>query len=71
MNPYIYIIIAMVAVLGGAIGFLLRKRSYETKVGSAKEVARRLIEEAEKKVEILKKEVLLQAKEKFYQEGRI
>lgn len=68
MNPYIYIIIAMVAVLGGAIGFLLRKRSYETKVGSAKEVARRLIEEAEKKVEILKKEVLLQAKEKFYQE---
>jgi ribonuclease Y len=58
----------MVAVLGGAIGFLLRKRSYETKVGSAKEVARRLIEEAEKKVEILKKEVLLQAKEKFYQE---
>jgi len=68
LNPYIYIIIAMVAVLGGAIGFLLRKRSYETKVGSAKEVARRLIEEAEKKVEILKKEVLLQAKEKFYQE---
>ena len=68
MNPYIYLIIGIVVILGGAIGFLLRKRFYEAKVGSAKEVARRLIEEAEKKVEILKKEALLQAKEKFYQE---
>jgi len=68
LNPYIYLIIGIVVILGGAIGFLLRKRFYEAKVGSAKEVARRLIEEAEKKVEILKKEALLQAKEKFYQE---
>ncbi len=68
MNPYIYLIIGVVVILGGAIGFLLRKRFYEAKVGSAKEVARQLIEEAEKKVEILKKEALLQAKEKFYQE---
>jgi ribonuclease Y len=56
------------AVLGGIIGFLLSKRYSEGKVGAANEVAKRLIEDAEKEAEILKKEALLQAKEKFYQE---
>jgi ribonuclease Y len=63
-----YIIIAIVAVLGGFIGFLIRKRFSEARIVSAKEVAKRLIEEAEKKAEILKKEALLQAKDAFYQE---
>jgi ribonucrease Y len=63
-----YIIIAIVAVLGGFVGFLIRKRFSEARIVSAKEVAKRLIEEAEKKAEILKKEALLQAKDAFYQE---
>jgi len=50
------------------IGFLIRKRFSDARIGSAKEVANHLIEEAEKKAEILKKEALLQAKDKFYQE---
>ena len=61
-------VVSVIALLGAVIGFLLRKRFYDARIGSAKEVAQRLIEEAEKRVEILKKEALLQAKDKFYQE---
>src|SRR5512143_2429929 len=64
---YVIVVIAA-ALLGGVIGFLLKKRFSEAKMGSAQEVARRLMEEAEKQAEILKKEALLQAKDKFYQE---
>ena len=69
LDQYTYIIIIIViAILGGVIGFLIRKRFSEARIVSAKEVAKRLIEEAEKKAEMLKKEALLQAKDKFYQE---
>jgi len=69
LNSSSYIIVALVvAFLGGIIGYLVRKRLYEAKISSAKEVARRLVEEAEKRAEILKKEALLQTKDKFYQE---
>jgi ribonuclease Y len=62
------ILISISAILGGVIGFLIRKRFSDARIGSAKEVAKQLIEEAEKRAEILKKEALLQAKDKFYQE---
>lgn len=69
LSTGIYVIIVLgVAFLGGLLGFLLRKRFYDLKIGRAKEVAAHLIEEAEKEAEILKKEALLQAKDKFYQE---
>ena len=61
-------IVWSVGCLAGLIGFLLRKRFSEAKIGSAEEAAKRLIEEAEKKAEIIEKEALLKAKEKFYQE---
>ncbi|MBM4348812.1 MAG: ribonuclease Y [Deltaproteobacteria bacterium] len=64
---YIILILGM-ALLGGIVGFLVNKRYSEAKIGAAKEAAKRLIEEAEKKSEILKKEALLQVKDKFYQE---
>jgi ribonuclease Y len=64
-----YILITLLCVfLGGVIGFLVRKRYLEAKIGTAKEASNRIIEEAEKRAEILKKEALLQAKDKFYQE---
>jgi ribonuclease Y len=64
-----YILICTVLILmGGAVGFLVRKRFSEAKIASAKEVAKHIIEEAEKEADILKKEALLQAKDKFYQE---
>jgi len=64
-----YVILILIsAILGVVIGFLVRKRFSDVRIGSAKEVAQRLIEEAEKKAEILKKEALLEVKDKFYQE---
>ena len=61
-------IVSVIALLGGVIGFLVRKRFSEARIVSAREVAKRLIEEAEQKAEILKKEALLQVKDKLYQE---
>lgn len=67
LETYI-IIVCVIAFLGGVVGFLVRKRFSEASIVSAKEVAKRLIEEAEQKAEMLKKEALLQAKDQFYQE---
>jgi len=65
----LYIIMcAIIAVLGGIAGFLVRKRFSKARIVSAKEAAKHIIEEAEKEADILKKEALLQTKEKFYQE---
>ena len=69
LSGEMYIVaICIVALLGAVVGFLVRKKFAETKIVSAKEAARRVVEEAEQKAEILKKEALLQAKDKFYQE---
>jgi ribonuclease Y len=62
------IAISCVALLGGLAGFLLRKRFYDIRIGSATEAVKELIAEAEKKAEIIKREALLQAKDKVYQE---
>lgn len=62
------LIVSIIASLGIVIGFLIRKRYVESKIGAANEIARRIIEEAEKEAEIIKKEALLQAKDQFYQE---
>ena len=62
------IICTIVALLGGVIGFLVRKRFSEARIASAEEAAKRIVEDAEKEADILKKEALLQAKDKFYQE---
>ncbi|MGB9629380.1 MAG: ribonuclease Y [Thermodesulfobacteriota bacterium] len=69
LSVEMYIIICLVvAFLGGAIGFLVRKRFSEARIVSAKEVAKRIIEEAEKKAEMIEKEALLKTKDKLYQE---
>lgn len=68
----LYVVLVLcITFLGGIIGFLLSKRYSEAKIGAAREVAKRLIEEAGKEVEILKKEALLQAKDKFYHEKAV
>jgi ribonuclease Y len=58
----------IVAVLGGIVGFLLRKRFSEARIVTAREAAKHIVEEAEKEADILKKEALLQTKDKLYQE---
>lgn len=65
----IYILtISIVAIIGVILGYLLRKRFLETRMTSTQELAKRIVEEAEKKAEIIKKEALLQAKDRLYQE---
>lgn len=62
------IIVSVIAFLGGIIGFLIKKRSHQRRIGSAEKVAQSIIEEAEKKAEILYKEALIQAKDTFFQD---
>jgi len=69
LSAELYIMICtVVAVLGGIAGFLLRKRFSEARIVSAREVAKHIVEEAEKEADILRKEALLQTKDKLYQE---
>ena len=60
----IAIICAVVGIaLGVVIGFLIRKKVGEAKIGSAEEEAVRILDEAKKQAESSKKEALLEAKE--------
>ena len=65
MSPIIYVIAT--AVIVAAITWFLavayRKKSYESKIGSAEEKSREIIDEALKVAETKKKEALLEAKE--------
>jgi len=55
-----------VGVVGGAIGYLVRKNIAEGKIATAEETANRIVQEAEKTGEAKKKEVLLEAKEEIH-----
>lgn len=55
-----------VGVVGGAIGYLVRKNIAEGKIGTAEETAIRIIQEAEKTGEAKRKECLLEAKEEIH-----
>ncbi len=53
---------------GSFIGFLIRKNIAEAKIGSAEQQAQKIIDEGEKAAETLKKEALIEAKEKILKE---
>jgi ribonuclease Y len=64
----LFIVISSVsAFIGLLIGFLGRKKFAESRLKAAETTGQKIIEEAEKKAEILGKEALLQAKDKLYQ----
>jgi ribonuclease Y len=54
------------ALLGAGMGFLIRKRFAEGKLGSAEEHSRKLVADAEKQAENIRKEAQLQSKEDLY-----
>ena len=56
----------IVAVLGCAIGYFVRKNVAEGKIATAEETAIRIVQEAEKTGEAKKKESLLEAKEEIH-----
>jgi ribonuclease Y len=56
----------VLAVLGFALGWALRRKSAESTVGSAEEEARRILNDAMKNAEQKKKEALLEAKDEIH-----
>ena len=66
MNPFLVILIALIAgAAGGAVGFFYRKNYMEKKLDMTKETAKRLYDDAVKKAEEYKKEKVLEAKEEI------
>ncbi len=63
----VLLLISVGVVVGLLVGFLIRKRLAEARLGSAEEQAGKIVEEAGKQAEMIKKEALLQAKDKVYQ----
>ena len=72
MGPTEIIICVVAAVasliVGLLVGFVIRKKISEAKIGSAELEAKRIVEEGEKTAETLKKEALIEAKEKIIKE---
>ena len=63
LTEILAIIIAVIARAG--IGYIARKRTAESQIGSAEAEAKRIVEEAEKRAETKQKESLLEAKEEI------
>ncbi|NVM24304.1 MAG: ribonuclease Y [Desulfobacterales bacterium] len=62
------VIVALTGIIAGAvIGIVVRKKMADSKLDSAEEYSRKVILEASKQAETIKKEAQLQAKEKLYQ----
>ena len=62
------VIVALIAIIAGAaIGIAVRKKMLENKLDSAEDYSRKLILEASKQAETIRKEAQLQAKDKLYQ----
>jgi ribonuclease Y len=62
------VVVALAGIVAGAvIGIIVRKKMADSKLDSAEEYSRKVILEASKQAEIIKKEAQLQAKDKLYQ----
>jgi len=62
------VIVALAGIIAGAvIGIIVRKKMADSKLDSAEQYSRKIILEASKQAEIIRKEAHLQAKDKLYQ----
>lgn len=67
MNIVIVIVIAVVAaVAGAAVGYIVRKQTAESKIGSAESAAKNILDDAEKQAQAVKREKILEAKEEVH-----
>lgn len=67
MNPVIVALIAVVTALAGyAAGYMIRKKTAESKIGSAEDAAKLILEEAEKQAQAVKREKIIEAKEEVH-----
>ena len=60
----------LVAGIGFFFGWYLNARSGQNKVASAKDLARKVLEDAEKEADTLKREKLLEVKDEWYQQKK-
>jgi ribonuclease Y len=56
----------LVAIIGIIAGFSIRKTIAEKKIGNAEELAKKIVEDANREAETAKKEILLEAKEEAH-----
>lgn len=64
---WLYIVLPLFAIVIGAfLGYVYRRNVAEAKVGRAEESVRRLVNDAQKKAEAVKKETVLEAKEEIH-----
>ncbi len=67
MDYFWYIVLPLAGIIIGAlIGYVYRRSVAEAKVGRAEESVKRLISDAQKKAEAVKKETVLEAKEEIH-----
>ena len=64
--PLLIVIVLVVAIVCLGIGYYYRKRIAEGKISTAEEAATKIVEEAEKQAEAMKREILLEAKEETH-----
>lgn len=67
MDTFLYIVLPLAGIVAGVIlGYIYRRNVAEAKVGRAEESVRRLVSDAQKKAEAVKKETVLEAKEEIH-----
>lgn len=66
MTPTLIIAVIVALVVGAAVGYIVRKSVGESKIGSAEEEAARIMEEATRNTDAIRKEAMLEAKDEAY-----
>ena len=68
VNIIVTIILAVIvaAFVGASVGYVMRKRTAESQIGSAEAEAKRIVDDAAQRGETEKKEALLEAKEDIH-----
>lgn len=67
MDTFLYIVLPLAGIFAGVfLGYVYRRNVAEAKVGRAEESVRRLVSDAQKKAEAVKKETVLEAKEEIH-----
>lgn len=68
VNIIVTIILAVIvaAFVGASVGYVMRKRTAESQIGSAEAEAKRIVDDAAQRGETKKKEALLEAKEDIH-----
>ena len=63
-------VFALFLLFGFGLGWYLSSRSGQNKIASAKEMARKTLEDAEKQADTIKREKLLEVKDEWYQKKK-